>query len=113
MVCAHIEIDEEQQITCEKSATKERCWLATRTIAEVRKCGEILMDVVLVQAKIKYGEVDDELHDLHGCKVFLPPEFSASCSCVVVIVHHNVDQKVDGDNGPRWAQIAVQLNKSQ
>jgi hypothetical protein len=44
------------------------------------------------------------------------PEFRATCSCVVVIVcgkfstvsgspisltHHNMDQKVDGDNGPR------------
>jgi hypothetical protein len=83
-------------------------------------------------AKIKYEDVDDELHDLHGCEVFLPlcrdskqkfvrviynyPEFSASRSCVVVIVcgkfsvisnnpisltHHNVNQKVDGDNSPR------------
>lgn len=48
VVCAHVEIDEEQQITCEKSATKECCRLAARTIAEVRKCGKILMDVVLV-----------------------------------------------------------------
>jgi hypothetical protein len=48
VVRAHVKIDEEQQITCEKSATKERCRLAARTIAEVRKCGEILMDVVLV-----------------------------------------------------------------
>jgi hypothetical protein len=48
VVCVHVKIDEEQQITCEKSATKERCWLTARTIAEVRKCGKILMDVVLV-----------------------------------------------------------------
>jgi hypothetical protein len=48
VVCAHIKIDEEQQITCEKSTTKQRCRLAARTIAKVRECGEILMDVVLV-----------------------------------------------------------------
>jgi hypothetical protein len=71
------------------------------------------MDVVLVQTEIKYEEVDDELRDLHHCEVSFPPEFRATCSCIVVIVHHNVDQKVDGDNGPRWAQFTVQLNKSQ
>jgi hypothetical protein len=37
-------------------------------------------------AVVDQGDVDDKLSDLHGGKVFLPPDLLSTSSCEVVIV---------------------------
>jgi len=58
-------------------------------------------------------KVNDELQDLQTGDPFLPPDADATGALEVVPVHHNVNEKVDGDGNPLHRSQTNQLSVAQ
>lgn len=55
-------------------------------------------------------EINDELHNLHHCDVFLPPYPHSPCTLEVVPIHDDVNHEVEGDGDPGHCSVAYQLS---
>jgi len=66
-----------------------------------------------VGTEVYREEINNELSDLHGGQVLLPPYLLATSGCIVVIIHENVNREVEGDDDPGDAGAAVKLSKAQ
>lgn len=62
--------------------------------------GVVGVGKVGVGAEVDGEQVDDELDDLHGGQVTLPPDLSARGSTEVVVVHQHMDSQVQNDRNP-------------
>ena len=52
------------------------------------------------EAEIAEDDIDDELDDLHGRQVFLPPRVDSNGGHSVIPVHKHVDNEVKRDGNP-------------
>lgn len=53
-----------------------------------------------VSTKVDNEEIDDELSDLHGGQVSLPPDLGASSCTEVVVIHKDVYCQIKDDRYP-------------
>lgn len=100
LVGLEVEVDEEEQVARQDRAAKECGIFMTSTVGDVWQVGPVHKGEVLVSAKVDQRDIQDELGDLHGRKVFLPPEASTTSGRVVVVVHDNMNEQVLHDDGP-------------
>jgi len=119
LVRPEIKVDEQEQVAGQERAAKHRGFFrpSTRNLSwhggEERSelgVGWVPGEEEMRGCKVHDKEVDDELGDLHGGEVFLPPDPAATSCRVVVIVHEDVDDEVKNDRNPRNAGAAVQLD---
>lgn len=64
-------------------------------------------------AKVDKTEIEDELGDLKDRHVSLPPDLVASSGSPVVVVHDDVDEQVEGDDGPGDRGATVELRVAE
>jgi len=95
-----VKVDEQQEVAGEQGAAKVGGILGSTAVAKSRE-GGVGKGKVSVGAEVDDEQVDDELNDLHGSEIFLPPDSSTSSSAEVVPVHENVDSQVQDDRNPR------------
>jgi len=113
LVGTNVKIDKQEQIASEKSATKDRSTLGSRAGAEAREGRPVRRAEVRVAGKVDGNEVDDELSDLHGGKILLPPDLPATRSSPVVIIHEHMHGQVEHDRNPGNTGTAVELSEAQ
>lgn len=109
LVRLDIEVDEEPEVAREEHAAEDCSSLGTGAGTECRPV-PVVGSEVGVGAKVNSDEVDDELGDLHGGEIFLPPDFGTARRGEVVVVHEDVYCEVEGDRHPRNASLAIQLS---
>jgi len=119
LVRPEVEVDEQEQVASQERAAKHRgffrpstrklSWHGREDRREVR-VGWVPGEEEVGGSKVHDKKVDDELGDLHGSKVFLPPDSAATGCRVVIVVHEDVDSEVKHDRNPRDAGAPIQLD---
>lgn len=108
-----VEVDEEQEVTGEETAAKESSTLGTGALANVGEVGPVGVGKVGVGAEVDESEVEDELDDLEGGQVLLPPDADTGSRAHVVVVHQDVDGQVEGDGDPGDGGVATELDEAE
>lgn len=110
LISLEVEVDEESKICRQKRATEEGGVLRTGAVCQKReRVTSVCISEVLISSEIHKEEIDDKLDDLHSCEIFFPPEPSTASSRIIVIVHHDMNGKVQNDDSPRNAGPSIQL----
>lgn len=95
------EVDEEPEVGSEKERAEDGS--VSSTMASIGD-DAVLSQKQNSEAEVAETDVNDELDDLHGGQVLLPPGVDANRSHSVVPVHKHVDDKVEGDGDPLLAR---------
>jgi len=112
LVGINVELDEQEQVTGQNTASKQGSRLGASTISDVRRV-PVPSGEARVGAEVDGEEIDNELGDLHRGQILLPPNPLATSGCVVVVIHENVNSEVEGDDDPGNASATVKLSKAQ
>lgn len=113
LVRLNVKIDEQTQIACEKKAAKKCRRLRSSAGATIGEPLPVSVSEVGIRAKVDDEKVDDKLDDLHGGQVLLPPYLSSTSSCVVVVIHKDMNAQVERDYNPRHTGLPVELSVAQ
>lgn len=108
-----VEVNEEQEVAGEETAAKESSTLGTSALADVREVGPVSEGKVGVGAEVDESEVEDELDDLEGGQVLLPPDADTGGRAHVVVVHQDVDGQVKGNGDPGDGGVATELDEAE
>lgn len=95
-----VKIDKEEEVGAKESATEKSSGFSAGAGPIVGQVGGVSEGKVGVGAEIDDSEIDDELDDLHGGQVLLPPDLGPRGRAEVIIVHENVDCQVEDDRNP-------------
>lgn len=101
LVSDTIKVDKEEEVRAEKSTAKQSRSFSTSTAADIGKMGPVSVSKVGVSAKVNSEQINDELGDLHGCQVTLPPDLGTSSSAEVVVIHKDMHSQVKSNRNPR------------
>lgn len=107
------EVDEEPEIGSEEERSEDGSVLGTVAIVAD---GTVIEKKEDSQAEVAEDDVDDELDDLHGGQIFLPPRVDSNGGHGVVPVHEHVDDEVEGDGNPLledWNEIEGRGSRNQ
>lgn len=96
-----VKVDEQDKVRRQESTAKESRGFSTSARTHVWKVGPVSCSKVSVGTEIDNDQINDELSDLQGGEVLLPPDLGASSSTEVVIVHQDMDSQVESDRNPR------------
>lgn len=111
LVSSLVESDEQEEVGTQKTATEKSSTLTTSTVTNRRS--SVLNSKVAVSCEENDEKVNDELSDLKGGEVLLPPDLGAAGSGVVVVVHDNVNSEVEGNDNPLDRGLAVELGVAE
>jgi len=112
LVRINVELDEQEEVAGQNTTSKQGSRLSAGAVPNIRPI-PVASGEARVGAEVDREEIDDELSDLHGGQIFLPPYLLATSGCIVVIIHQNVNGEVEGDDDPGDAGAAVELGKAQ
>lgn len=88
-----VEVDEESQVAGQEATTEKSCGLTASAVAHMRNnTVPVGGGEMTISSKVDDEKVNHELDDLHAGQVFLPPDFSATSSSIIVIIHYDMDK---------------------
>lgn len=96
-----VKVDEQQKIRTQESTTENGRGLCTGTAAHVGHMGPVSGGKVGISTEIDDKEINDELGDLKGGQVLLPPNLGTSSGAEIVVVHQDMDGQVEYNGDPR------------
>lgn len=100
MVGHTVKVDKEQEVGTQQGTSEQGRSFGTSAAASVGQVRPVSVGKVSVGAKVDDKQINDELSDLHGSKVTLPPDLGASSGAEVVVVHQDMDSQVKSDRNP-------------
>jgi len=112
LVGINVELDEQEQVAGQNAASKQGSTLSASAVPDVRPV-PVSGSEPGVGAKVYREEIDNELGDLHGGQILLPPNPLATSGRIVVVIHENVNREVETDDNPGDTGAAVKLGKAQ
>lgn len=108
-----VEVNEEQEVGREETAAEKSSTLGTGALANVGEVRPVGEGKVGVGAEVDESEVEDELSNLEGGQVLLPPDADTGSRAHVVVVHEDVDGQVEGDGDPRDGGVTAELDEAK
>lgn len=109
LVSYAVKVDEKEEVGGKDGATEPSSAFATVAGTKVGKMRSVLVGVEGVGAAVDHNKINDELDDLHGCEILLPPDASAASSAEVVVVHEDVNSQIQSDGDP-WLLKSREFN---
>jgi len=112
LVRINIELDEQEQVAGQDTASHQGSSLGAGAVSHVRQVPR-RRRVARVCAEVDREEINHKLGDLHGGQVFLPPNLLATGGCVVIVIHANVNRKIERNDNPGDAGTTIELGEAQ
>lgn len=111
LVSSLVESDEQDEVRTQKTATEKSGTLTASTVTDRRN--SVLDSKVAVSCEENDEKVDDELSNLKGGEVLLPPDLGTAGGGVIIVVHDNVNSEVEGNDNPLDRGLAVELGVAE
>jgi len=112
LVGINVELDEQEQVAGQNAASKQGSSLSASAISHVRQV-PVSSGEPGVGAEVYREEINNELGDLHCGQILLPPNPLTTSGRIVVVIHENVNCKVETDDDPGDTGAPVELGKAQ
>lgn len=108
-----IETDEQEEVAGKQEGSKRGSNLFSSAVIVIRHEGPECRGEVVVRAKVDDKQVNNELSNLQGSKILLPPNAVSSSSASVIVIHQDVNHEVKDNRHPRHTGSAIQLSETQ